>query len=235
MKPTWSNDRCDLYLADARDVLPTIGKVGLLCTDPPYGVAFKSNWAGSDHAEIANDKPEDASIVESVLALAWARLDRDRHGYSFEVPLVPEEEHRARAELVWDKARTSMGDLSLPWAKSYETIHFVHKGSGVKTPAGGLSARMRKGSVIRVPSTGGSTAKRHPTEKPIRLMQQLIESSSLVGDVVLDPFMGVGSTCVAAILLGRRAIGIELDPGYFEIAKERCIFATDLATIADRL
>lgn len=232
MKPTWTNGRCDLYLADARDVLPAIEKIGLLCTDPPYGVAFKSNWAGSEHAPIANDDDPSLAIVRSVLALAWARLDRDRHAYTFEVPI--DEGVSARADIIWNKARTSMGDLSLPWAKSYETIRFAVKGSGVKTPRGGLTARMRHGSVIEVPSTGGVTAKRHPTEKPLALMRQLIESSSVIGDTVLDPFMGVGSTCVAALALGRRAIGIEIDPGYFEIARIRCEYATQGYDCLDR-
>ena len=227
MKPTWSNDRCDLYLADARDVLPTIGKVGLLCTDPPYGVAFVGT---GEHAEIANDKPEDAPIVQAVLSLAFDKLLRSRHAYSFEVK-IQDPGVTAACELVWDKRLIGMGGPA-HWSKTTETIHFHVKGAAGR---GDGAAKMRRGSVLSFDRKAGAALKRHPTEKPVRLMQSLIESSSLVGDVVLDPFMGVGSTCVAAILLGRRAIGIELDPGYFEIAKERCIFATDLATIADRL
>lgn len=61
----------------------------------------------------------------------------------------------------------------------------------------------------------------HPTGKPVALMRQIIESSSLVGDLVLDPFAGAGSTLVAAVVSGRQAIGIELEEKYCERAARR--------------
>jgi site-specific DNA-methyltransferase (adenine-specific) len=73
-----------------------------------------------------------------------------------------------------------------------------------------------------VPSTNtGNGAKRHPTEKPVMLLRQLIEASSLFGETVLDPFMGAGSTLVAAKAEGRKAIGVEVDERYCEIAASR--------------
>ena len=63
--------------------------------------------------------------------------------------------------------------------------------------------------------------KTHPTEKPIELMKILIENSSFPQGVVLDPFMGTGSTGIACVTTGRNFIGIELDKGYFDIAKQR--------------
>ena len=66
--------------------------------------------------------------------------------------------------------------------------------------------------------------KKHPTEKPVKLMEILIENSSNEGDIVLDPFMGVGSTGVAAKNLKRGFIGIEIDEQYFSIAKDRLCF-----------
>ena len=65
--------------------------------------------------------------------------------------------------------------------------------------------------------------KRHPTEKPVSVMRQIVESSSCLDDVVFDPFMGSGSTIIAAMLEGRKAIGIEMDPTYFEVAKSRVV------------
>jgi site-specific DNA-methyltransferase (adenine-specific)/modification methylase len=61
----------------------------------------------------------------------------------------------------------------------------------------------------------------HPTQKPLRVLRQLVEWGSRPGDLVLDPFMGVGSTGVAAVELGRRFIGIEIDPGYVDAAQRR--------------
>jgi len=62
---------------------------------------------------------------------------------------------------------------------------------------------------------------KHPTQKPVALLKHLIRIASNEGDVVLDPFMGVGSTGVACVQTGRRFIGIEIDPQYFAIAKRR--------------
>jgi len=79
------------------------------------------------------------------------------------------------------------------------------------------------------------TVLRHPTEKPVALMRLLIESSSLPGEIVLDPFAGVGSTLVAAVVTGRRAIGIEIDERYAEIAAERLRKAEAIAREIARL
>jgi site-specific DNA-methyltransferase (adenine-specific) len=81
--------------------------------------------------------------------------------------------------------------------------------------------------VIRVPRPNAKQVKRHPTEKPVALLRRLIESSSLIGETVLDPFLGSGSTIVAAIAEGRKGIGIELEERYVETAVERCDKALD--------
>lgn len=86
---------------------------------------------------------------------------------------------------------------------------------------------LRKGkyatNILRVPSLKGSSKEKigHPSQKPIALIQQLILSSSRLGDAVLDPFLGSGTTAAAAEELGRKWTGIELDPGYCELAKKR--------------
>lgn len=73
-------------------------------------------------------------------------------------------------------------------------------------------------SIIEVPNVKD---KKHPSEKPIDLMKILINNSSNEGDIVLDPFMGSGTTGIACKQLNRNFIGIEIDDGYFNIAKER--------------
>src|SRR4029079_15143509 len=77
---------------------------------------------------------------------------------------------------------------------------------------------------IEAPICGGRERLKdpvHPTQKPLRVLRQLIEWGSRQGDLVLDPFMGVGSTGVAALALGRRVVGIELDGDYVEAARRR--------------
>jgi site-specific DNA-methyltransferase (adenine-specific) len=116
-----------------------------------------------------------------------------------------------------------VGNLEQPWGPQHEMITF-----GTYQPSKGdrafgkgrLAARVRKGSVIRVERMN-SMAINHPTEKPVLLLRQLIESSSIIGDLVLDPFMGVGSTLVAARIEERKAIGIEVEERYCEIAANR--------------
>jgi site-specific DNA-methyltransferase (adenine-specific) len=68
----------------------------------------------------------------------------------------------------------------------------------------------------------------HDTEKPIELMRILIENSSKIGDYILDPFMGVGSTGMACAITNRKFIGMEIDEIYFNIAKERILNAPDI-------
>jgi hypothetical protein len=80
---------------------------------------------------------------------------------------------------------------------------------------------MRRGSVLTVERPNGAGVSRHPTEKPIRLLRELIESSSKIGESVLDCFVGSGSTLEAAHLEGRTAIGIEIEERYCEIAATR--------------
>jgi len=82
--------------------------------------------------------------------------------------------------------------------------------------------------VLRVDRPNSRGVKKHPTEKPVELMRRLIESSSSVDDVVLDMFAGSGSTLVAAILSGRKAIGVEVEAEHYETALARCIAAENL-------
>ncbi len=80
---------------------------------------------------------------------------------------------------------------------------------------------MRRGTVLRSLRPHSRLVNRHPTEKPVDILRELIESSSRIGELVLDPFAGVGSTLVASWLESRRAIGIEIEERYCEIAAKR--------------
>ena len=115
--------------------------------------------------------------------------------------------------IVWAKNSWTRGDLKGNYGNQDEEILFAHKGRRY------LEGK-RSGTILifdKVPSH----LMRHPTEKSVKLLEHLISKSTLEGEVVLDPFMGSGSTCVAAQNPGRRYIGIELEPVWFEVAKER--------------
>jgi site-specific DNA-methyltransferase (adenine-specific) len=112
--------------------------------------------------------------------------------------------------LIWDKGNVTPNQY---YMGGYELILMLRKGGAKPINNMGTS------NIIKIPNIIGK--KQHPTEKPIKLMEILIENSSNEGDVVLDPFIGSGSTGVAAVNLNRNFIGIELDEGYFNIATNR--------------
>lgn len=224
-KVIYRSERVTLWCGDARDVLPQLGKESIDCvvTDPPYGVNWQSNSRTVQFDKLVNDKPgEGVELLALVADDIWRVTKRTRHIYCFGIPvihplLVP------KVTLIWDKTRMGSGDLSLPWASEHEVINF-HVRQSDKTNAerrGGLVARLRKGSIIRAPRLNANQVKRHPTEKPVALLRQLVESSTQMDELVLDPFAGVGSTLIACLVTGRKSVGVELDPKYCDIAVER--------------
>ena len=117
--------------------------------------------------------------------------------------------------IVWDKGPMGMG---WHYRRSYETVLVGEKP--------GAACRWYDEShavenIIRRIGKIIPLADNHPTEKPVSLAAHFIRLHTKPGDLILDPFMGSGTTGVAAVQLGRRFIGIEIDPGYFEIATKR--------------
>lgn len=242
METLYESDHATVIHGDAREVLPTLAtkSVDLLATDPPYGEEWRSGRRAEAFDAIEGDGvgeagPLLASVTDDLVRVVRGR----RHIYTFGLPLdhpmLPE---KARAELVWDKGRIGSGDLSAPWGPAHERIYFHVRAPDVtnaRQGAGGLTARLRKGSVLSVKRLSANQVRNHPTEKPVDLMRQIVESSSLLGDLVLDPFAGVGSTGVAALLEGRRCLLVELKESYAITAVERIVetekFVDQLAAV----
>jgi DNA modification methylase len=218
--PVYTSERTTLYSGDCLEILPTLERksVDLLVTDPPYGIAFRSNQ-GQNFTHILGDENKSVGLA-GVVAATSGVLKNFKHTYVFGfTPNELAEPCRlgGLAELIWDKGNIGMGDLSSPWGPGHESITFgmhIQSKANRERGSGNLSARMRKGSILRVNRPNSRAVNKHPTEKPVALMRELIESSSVPGDVVLDPFAGSGPTLIAAILLGRKAVGIELDAQY---------------------
>jgi DNA modification methylase len=202
-------------------VLPAMApeSFDLLLTDPPYGVGWTSGWGRM--GGIASD---DGSLdVVACIRTALKTLRKARHFYVFGGFDASAVTKGSTTELIWDKGMMAGGDLGLPWGPAHERIAF-----GVWTPfeadrgRGAMSAKLRHGSVIHVPrKNNGIGALEHPTQKPVRLMQVLIEASTRHGELVLDPFIGSGTTLVAAALEQRRAVGIEVEERFCELAAKR--------------
>lgn len=117
--------------------------------------------------------------------------------------------------LIWDKGNKIMGRF---YMSQFEYILFFRKGKGVQINNCGTS------DILSVPNKkqkGEDGKNLHDTEKPVELMKILVENSSKENGIVLDPFMGIGATGVAALSSNRNFIGVELDEKYFNIAKKR--------------
>ena len=190
---------------------PQAGMVGTcqsLCiiTDPPYGISHSSNrganWAGT---QIAND--HDTSVRDWVAD--WARGLPCVFFGTWKTPPVKD----TNTCVVWSKGPASgMGDLSLPWKPSFELVYII-----------GRQWEGRRGEgVISGPTmiTWESAGRDHPHQKPEWLMAHFIERIP-TAKTILDPFMGSGTTGVAAVQMGRDFIGIEREESYFEIACRR--------------
>lgn len=195
----------------------------LLLTDPPYGVEFKSGKSDL-WGPIEGDARESPAATVARIAHALKGLRRGRHCYIFgnlpldSLPLC------GITELIWDKQMIGMGDLTSPWGPEHERITFANyelSKANREKGYGKLSARLRKGSVLRSLRANSGRVKHHPTEKPVDILRQMIESSTVMGETVYDPFSGSGSTLVAALLEDRKAIGVEIDERYAEIAAKR--------------
>lgn len=201
-----------LYLGDCREILPTLGRVDAVVTDPPYGIAANTNGkrfsggaaasvarrgAGKDygapiHGDDQDFDPRPYLIGDEQIIWGW-------HNFPNFLP--------RGACLIWIKRLDAAFGSFLSDA---ETAWFS-RGHGVYC--------FRDLSVYAEAKT-----REHPTQKPLSLMVWSIEKTK--GETILDPFMGSGTTGVAAMRLGRKFIGIEIEPKYFDIACRRIEEAT---------
>lgn len=117
--------------------------------------------------------------------------------------------------LIWDKGNKIMGQY---YMSQFEYIMFFRKGKGIKINHCGTSDILSYPNIKTKDENGNNL---HDTEKNVDLMEVLVNNSSKEGEIVLDPFMGIGSTGIAAVRNNREFIGVELDPKYYDIAVQR--------------
>lgn len=211
-EPYFADDHVALYHGDCRDILADLPSVDLVLTDPPYGINYVSRHnIGRGTRPITNDgarlsialQRKVIPLLRAKHVLWFTRWDVWPDIWAELGPWFP-----LRGMLVWDKGHNGMGDLK-HWGPSYELIASAGWGS---------TGDKRDPSILR--HLAPPPAHRlHPTEKPQGLLQYLIDK--LDSAVTLDPFAGSGSTLLAAKLLGRRAIGVEIDERNCEITANR--------------
>ena len=196
--------RVTLYRGDCREILPTLGKVDAVVTDPPYGINENSRKVASrgklaapkDYGEFKWDAaPIDSSTV--ALLQASSRWQIIFGGNYF--TLGP-----TSCWLVWDKQNgtNDFSDCELAWTNLQKAVRRIY---------------WRWNGMIR----RGDDVREHPTQKPEGVMKWCIEHLPDGVETICDPFMGSGTTGVAAVKLGRKFIGIEIDARYFDIACRR--------------
>lgn len=209
MKPYYDDGLVTIYLGDCRDILPAL-EADVMVSDPPYGLDAPLNSGGRRGRITPAEKravpswDTDLVVRDQILAL-WA----PRPALVFASVTKPAPPGATQRPLVWDKGEAvGMGDTSFPWRPNYELVWAI--GQGWHGP--------RTSSILRFPIVPGN--REHPTEKPVPLMAELLRKSP--PGVILDPFAGSGSTLRAAKDLGRRAIGIEINEKYAEVAARKC-------------
>jgi site-specific DNA-methyltransferase (adenine-specific) len=190
-----------LILADCREAVKLLEGWDSIVSDPPFGMAFRSNHRTSKHNDIAGDESADCLVWACKLPARHSRYIWMRWDNLYDVP-------KPKSLITWVKNNHSMGDLAHEHGRQTEVCAF-YPGDLHAWPA------KRPRDVVTAARTGNNF---HPTEKPVELMREVVSWTS---GVVLDCFMGSGTTGVACVNLGRSFIGIEIDPGYFDIAVKR--------------
>lgn len=225
-----------LMKGDCLEVLKSIdtGTVDLIVTDPPYGINYKSNKqlgnTRSGHTETTREGHYfDAIKGDSVLPTAWLPeayrvLKNDSAIYVFcrwdkwpeLFSVVIGSGFKPKNMIVMNKSNHGMGDLKGAYANKHELVMYAVKGRHLlRMPRG------RPKDIIDAPVKYSGAKRLHPNEKPVSWLTGFIEESSDEAGVVLDPFMGSGSTGEAALNLSRSFVGVEVEDSYYSIASER--------------
>lgn len=195
------SDDVTLYCGDCREILPTLGKVDAVVTDPPYGIDYGraggfsasagwKQWRGQAEWDKERPSQEVFSLIRnhSSEQIIW--------GGNYFSDLLPP----SMRWLAWDKGQRdfTLADFELAWTSQDKAARAITYPRGRAALDG----------------------KEHPTQKPIEVMRWCLGFLP-EARTILDPFMGSGTTGVACVQLGRRFIGIEIEPRYFDIARRR--------------
>lgn len=201
MEPYYQDDAVTIFHGDCREILPSIAPVDLLLTDPPYGMAYKPLRGSDGSKRWVDGVTGDGEPFDPSHLLRYERVIL--FGANWYAPALP----ASGGWLVWDKTPKGFKD---GFAASHAELAWTN-----------LS-----GSVLKFALQWGGEARNgeghyHPTQKPVALMRWILERFGKPEWVTVDPYMGSGPVLLAAKELGRRAIGIEIEERYCEVAARR--------------
>jgi len=201
------------------------GCVDLIVTDPPYKVTSRGGYTSAGGMMLDKDvRKGDVFKHNSVKIDNWLHelhrvLKDGSHCYimcnnknlpDFMAAISTSEFHFVKS-LIWVKNNKIMSQM---YMSQFEYVLFLRKGAAKRVNNCGVSDVLIFDNV---------KDKDHPTQKPVKLIQLLVEQSSEAGDVVFDPFMGTGSCLIACKNSGRQFVGVELDESYFSLAKNKLV------------
>ena len=214
MKPYYEHNGITIYHGDCREVLPSLDPVDLLLTDPPYGINLGEHEGAKEtrpgllvkHRGY-EDTPETFDTV--VVPAIQTALSMSKRGMVFCVPpsmwKLPAPDAIGGIFVPSAVGRNRWGWSTLIHCLLYNTAPELQKGA----------------KATAIISTAVAEATGHPVTKPLQWMMWAASLGSIQGETILDPFLGSGTTLVAAKILGRKAIGIEIEERYCEIAAKR--------------
>lgn len=227
-----------LYLGDCREILPTLGKVDAVVTDPPYSVSVKgsaitSNIANKGTRNLDFFKGDDdwtamTATVKEAASLVIANLSPHSmywwcgHRQFGELVALFEDRDYSTRFLVWSKLCPPPAPPNSGWQAGAELCVYAYRS--------GRTFNDRRLSNVLVSDSyrhGQPGKVDHPTQKPFGTIDPLVRASTNKSDTIADIFMGSGTTGVVAVKLGRKFIGIEREPKYFDIACKRIQAALD--------
>jgi site-specific DNA-methyltransferase (adenine-specific) len=218
---------CTLYLGDCRDVLPTLGKVDAVISDPPYEAVMQNKWgilskqSPSSHVrhenlgfEAIDHMRDDVAKAAIDVCCGWLIFFCMAEGVRAWRDSIEAAGAKYKRAMVWVKPDAMPQFNGQGPSVGHEMMVSAWCGSGHSKWNGGG----RPGTFVFTKNTQGAV---HPTQKPLPLMNELVSLFTFEDDLVCDPFLGSGTTGVACVKQGRRFVGVEQDRTHFEAACER--------------
>lgn len=235
-----------LYLADCAEVLPLLSGIGLVVTSPPYnqlgslpakgtgmwarshgGAGFLREWQSGAYADSLDETAYQAWQNDLFGAIAAVCTPTASLFYNHQIRwrdtecLHPArwfhpEGWRLRQEIIWDRAGGMMMNARMFVRVDERVLWFVKGDTWTWN-----QEHVGLGTIWKIARQQSQQGKEHPVAFPVKLPERCIAAASETNDIVLDPFMGSGTTGVACAGLGRSFIGIEIDPKHFDVACKR--------------
>lgn len=202
---------CTLYLGDCRRIMPIIGMVDVVVTDPPYGIGKKRGTIGKSRAkneyDVFDDTPEN---VENIIIpnVKYALSQCKRAAITSGPKMMMKYPEPQDIGMFYQPASCGMSY----WGRTtWQPILFYGRDPRIGKTIDNLHYVM----------TEKSSCNEHPCAKPQKAWDWLVNKASLDGEIVMDPFMGSGTTGVSCVKMGRKFVGIEISEYYFDLACKR--------------